>query len=150
MMSLLSSSIRTTNNRGKFIDQIETKFEVSDIDQIVLEHSDGTEIHFSELFEYRASIGSGGFGFVVAALDKRTGEEIAIKLLRKDSAPKIIVDLFRKEAETLEMIHNQSLFPSSREKLKQQVVKDDESSRFIIGFKFFEEFSNFLLLGMEL
>jgi serine/threonine protein kinase len=141
---------RTTNKREKFIDQIETKFEVSDIDQIVFEHSDGTEVQFSELFEYRASIGSGGFGFVVAALDKRTGEEIAIKLLRKEYAPTVMVDLFRKEAEILETIHNQSLLATSRKNSKQQVIKDDDSSRFIIGFKFFEEFSNFLLLGMEL
>lgn len=50
---------------------------------------------FNELYEYRASIGSGGFGFVVAALDKSTGEEIAIKLLYKDIDNYSAVEYFK-------------------------------------------------------
>jgi serine/threonine protein kinase len=54
------------------------------MEHLNFEYQDGTEESFSESFEYRASIGSGGFGFVIAALDKSTGEEIAIKMLKTD------------------------------------------------------------------
>jgi len=142
---------KSYGKRDKYISQIESKFEVSDIDQIVFEHSDGTEVNFSELFEFRTSIGSGGFGFVVAALDKQTDEEIAIKLLRKDLAPDIVIDMFRKEAATLQMIHNQSTKSRSTTHGKKNVLKEENKfSNNIIGYKFFEEFSNYLCLGMEL
>lgn len=77
------------------------KLGVTDINQLVFEESDGTEIPFTELFEYRASIGAGGFGFVVAVLDKFTGEEIALKLLKRHDIDTVVEDLFKKEAEII-------------------------------------------------
>lgn len=101
---------------------------VYDISNIQFEENDGTEIPFSDLFEYRTSIGAGGFGFVVAALDKATGEEVALKLLCKDIASDKVIELFKKEAHLLEEFNHQN----------------------IVKFRFFRNFSNFLCLGMEL
>lgn len=101
---------------------------VSSINDIVFEENDGTEIPFHELFEYRTSIGAGGFGFVVAVLDKSTGEEVALKLLWKENTNDKVIDLFRKEAETLKSFNHPHW----------------------VKFKFYKYFSNFLLLGMEL
>lgn len=68
---------------------------VSQITDIVFEENDGTEIPFTEMFEYRTALGSGGFGFVVAALDKSTGEEVAIKVLNKEKASQKVIELFK-------------------------------------------------------
>lgn len=65
------------------------------INNIIFEENDGTEIPFTDLFEYRTSIGAGAFGFVVAVLDKSTGEEIALKILWKDKATDRVIELFK-------------------------------------------------------
>jgi serine/threonine protein kinase len=101
---------------------------VYDITSIQFEENDGTEIPFSDLFEYRTSIGAGGFGFVVAALDKATGEEVALKLLCKDKASDKVIELFKKEAHLLEEFNHPN----------------------VVKFRFLKNFSNFLCLGMEL
>ena len=69
-------------------DVVDERFDVSDITQIVFEEHDGNEILFTDLFEYRASIGSGGFGYVVAVLEKETGAEIAVKIVNRYKRPK--------------------------------------------------------------
>ena len=132
------------------MNQLALKFEVTDIDQIVFEYQDGSETNFSELFEYRTSIGAGGFGYVVAALDKETGEEIALKLLRKDDAPQAIIDMFKKEAEILKSIHDQSSNSPLKFKDASPTFRSCTYINNIIGFRFFKEFSNYLCLGMEL
>lgn len=134
----------------KYQPQIELKFEVWKIDQIVFEYTDGTGVNFSDLFEYRASIGSGGFGFVVAALDLETGEEIAIKLLRKDDIPDIVTELFKKEAEILQKVHDQTYNKHIKSTDSRGSSRLSDTPTNIIGFKFFKEFSNYLILGMEL
>ena len=101
-------------NLPTYKEQIQEKFSVTDIEMIFFEYQDGTGKQFSDMFEYRAPVGLGGFGFVVAALDKETGEEIAIKLLRIDTTPQIIIDLFRKEAETLRNLHENYILSQSR------------------------------------
>mmetsp|Transcript_40194 Transcript_40194/g.46103 ORF Transcript_40194/g.46103 Transcript_40194/m.46103 type:complete len:86 (+) Transcript_40194:241-498(+) len=84
------------NNKGdKYLHQLELKLGVTDVNHIVFEESDGTEIYFSDLFEYRACIGAGGFGFVVAALDRSSGEEVAIKILRRKDASDVVIELFK-------------------------------------------------------
>lgn len=74
---------------------MERKLKVSQITEICFEESDGTETPFNELFEFRTSIGAGGFGFVVAALDKSSGEEVALKLLSKEESSETVVELFK-------------------------------------------------------
>lgn len=138
------------NKEGKYKDQIALKFEVSDIDHIVFEYADGSGVSFNELFEYRASIGTGGFGFVVAALYKETGEEIAIKILRKDDTPEVIIDLFKKEAELLQELHDQTSNKHSKSTDSRGSFNAGILPTNIIGFKFFKNYSNYLLLGMEL
>lgn len=75
---------------------------VSDITSVNFEEGDGSEIPFTDLFEFRKSIGAGGFGFVIAVLDKCTGEEVALKILCKEGASDKVINLFKKEAQTLE------------------------------------------------
>lgn len=84
-----SEFIKVANSHNKFEKQrdMNDRFAVSEITHIVFEENDGTEVPFTDLFEYRASIGTGGFGFVVAALDRSTGEEIAIKILNRNHGP---------------------------------------------------------------
>jgi calcium/calmodulin-dependent protein kinase I len=101
---------------------------VSQITSIHFEENDGNEIPFSDLFEYRTPIGSGGFGYVIAVLDKASGEEVALKLLNKETSSQKVIELFKKEAEILEHFDHPN----------------------IVKFKFFKNFSNFLCLGMEL
>jgi serine/threonine protein kinase len=101
---------------------------VSDVTAIQFEENDGTEIAFTDLFEYRTSIGAGGFGFVVAALDKATGEEVALKLLFKDNASDKVIELFKKEASLIELFDHPN----------------------VVKFRFLKNFSNYLWLGMEL
>jgi serine/threonine protein kinase len=95
---------------------------VSDVTAIQFEENDGTEIAFTDLFEYRTSIGVGGFGFVVAALDKATGEEVALKLLFKDNASSKVIELFKKEASLIELFDHPN----------------------IVKFRFLKNFSNYL------
>ena len=95
---------------------------IRSITNLIFEENDGNEIPFTDLFEYRTSIGAGGFGFVVAVLDKSTGEEIALKILCKDKASEKVIDLFKKEAELLEMYNHPN----------------------IVNFRFLKNFSNYL------
>lgn len=76
-----------------YSEQIQEMFGVTEIDQIFFEYQDGSGDHFTELFEYRATVGIGGFGFVIAALDKETGEEIAIKMLNLNYSSGVQVKL---------------------------------------------------------
>lgn len=135
----------------KYLDQIMETFEVADIDNLVLnEFGSGVEEHFSEYFEFRAAIGAGGFGFVIAALDKETGEEIAIKMLRRDKAPDIVIDLFKKEAEILQSFHENSVLNHSKSNDSRSSSRIYAPPENIIEFRFFREYSNYFCLGMEL
>ena len=86
----------------KLSKQMQKMLGVSDITTIHFEEGDGSETPFTDLFEFRKSIGAGGFGFVIAALDKSTGEEVALKMLSKEGSSDKVIDLFKKEAQTLE------------------------------------------------
>ena len=94
-IDLNKTSTNLTRDEGKLSKQMERKLKVSQITEICFEESDGTETPFNELFEFRTSIGAGGFGFVVAALDKSSGEEVALKLLSKEESSETVVELFK-------------------------------------------------------
>lgn len=72
---------RINKKSNKIYRQMQKMLNVRLITDIIFEENDGSEIPFTDLFEFRASIGVGGFGFVVAVLDKSSGEEIALKIL---------------------------------------------------------------------
>lgn len=56
--------------------------ETTNIRKILLKDTDGvTKYKFSEFYEFKQMLGCGGFGFVVAATDNETGEEIALKVI---------------------------------------------------------------------
>ena len=112
------------NNHWKF----ENFSDLIDKTNINFDDITGNEASFTELFEYKTYIGSGGFGWVIAAVDRKTGQDIAIKLLNKTTSSEKYVELFRKEADILQSLN----------------------SPYVIGFKFFKEFTNYLWLGMEL
>ncbi|CAI2361104.1 unnamed protein product [Moneuplotes crassus] len=143
-------------NSEKYSGKIEEMFGVSQIDQIFFQYQDGSGDDFSELFEYRAIVGIGAFGVVISALDKETGEEIAIKMLNLDHSSDLIAKLFRKEAETLRNLHKGNSPSSAGSPERKDFIMKRKSARVtappqnIIGFKFFKEYSNYLLLGMEL
>lgn len=40
----------------------------------------GAEIKFSEIYEYRHFLGKGGFGYVVSAVIRETGQPVALKV----------------------------------------------------------------------
>jgi hypothetical protein len=46
----------------------------------VFEDAEGNLIRFSDLYDYHNFLGCGSFGFVVAALDKQSGESLALKV----------------------------------------------------------------------
>ena len=119
---------RINKKNNKLSRQMKVMLEVLSITDIIFEENDGTEIPFTDLFEYRASIGAGGFGFVVAVLNKTTGEEIALKILWKDKASDKVIELFKKEAEILEIFNHPN----------------------IVNFRFLKNFCNYICLGMEL
>jgi len=56
------------------------KLSTTSIPDMVFEDIEGHTSKFSELYDYHKFLGSGAFGFVVAALDKQTGESLALKV----------------------------------------------------------------------
>jgi serine/threonine protein kinase len=57
------------------------KLQTTSIPDLVFEDIEGHLIKFSELYDYHKFLGSGAFGFVVAALDRETGESLALKVI---------------------------------------------------------------------
>lgn len=45
------------------------------------EDCEGNFLKFSEFYEYRKFLGCGSFGFVVSAIDKSSGKEVALKVI---------------------------------------------------------------------
>jgi serine/threonine protein kinase len=42
--------------------------------------SNGTEIKFSDIYEYKHFLGKGGFGYVVYAIHRETSRPVALKV----------------------------------------------------------------------
>lgn len=51
------------------------------------EDSEGNFVMFSELYDYHKFLGCGSFGFVVSAVDRSTGELLALKVYKYSIYP---------------------------------------------------------------
>jgi predicted ATPase len=60
-------------------------------------------------YELLTEIGSGGMGTVYAAVDRRTGERVAVKHLRADIANSDAVDRFRREGNLLRRLNHPNI-----------------------------------------
>ena len=56
------------------------KLQTTSIPALEFEDHDGTTYKFDEFYDYHKFLGAGSFGFVVSALDKSTGEHVALKV----------------------------------------------------------------------
>jgi len=65
----------------KFRSLIKEKLKATSIPDIKLEDDQGEITLLSELYTFESFLGTGTFGFVVAAIDRETGEKIAIKIV---------------------------------------------------------------------
>ena len=59
---------------------LKRKLRVTNVPKIWLETDEEEGCYFGDLFDFKGFLGTGSFGFVVQALDKSTGEIVAIKV----------------------------------------------------------------------
>ena len=59
---------------------IKEKLRVTKIPKLKLEDDVGNRMSFNDLYEYQNFLGAGGFGFVVQAVEKQSGEPMALKV----------------------------------------------------------------------
>jgi len=64
---------------------------------------------FSDFFTYIKTLGSGGFGKVVHALDNKTGQEVAVKVITKRSVKATYLKKIRQEAKLLEKLKHPNI-----------------------------------------
>ena len=69
-----------TEEERKLRELMREKLSTTSIPDLMFEDIEGHQIKFSELYDYHRFLGSGAFGFVVAALDKKTGQSLALKV----------------------------------------------------------------------
>lgn len=55
----------------------------TNISKIKFEDDEGHPLLFSQKYEFLEILGCGGFGFVVAAVEKSTNEYLALKIVEK-------------------------------------------------------------------
>jgi len=56
------------------------KLQTTSVQDLEFEDREGNFIKFDELYDYHKFLGCGSFGFVVSAVDKETGELVALKV----------------------------------------------------------------------
>ena len=74
------------------------KLKVNDV--LALEFVDADQVYkFSDLYQFTKVMGYGGFGIVVAAKDRKTGKNVALKIVDKsDTATDTHVQMLKHEA----------------------------------------------------
>lgn len=79
---------------GKPIEEIKLrrlmkqKLQVTSIPDLDFEDIDGNVYKFSDFYDYHKFLGSGSFGFVVSAIDKESGEHLALKV-----SPRLLLNI---------------------------------------------------------
>lgn len=56
------------------------KLQTTSIPALEFDDHDGTSMRFDQLYDYHKFLGCGSFGFVVSAVDRPTGEHVALKV----------------------------------------------------------------------
>ena len=69
-----------TPEERKMRELMRQRLSTTSIPDLVFEDSDGSYTKFSDIYDYHHFLGCGAFGFVVAALDKESGESLALKV----------------------------------------------------------------------
>jgi len=84
-------------------EMVREKFRVKHIGDLVLKDVEtGAKTKFKEYFEYVSFLGAGAFGFVVEAIEKDSGNRMAVKIV--DIRLKGTIHCLVKEAEVLRSI----------------------------------------------
>ena len=56
------------------------KLQTTSIPRLEFEDINGKITHFEDYYDYIKPLGCGSFGFVVSAIDKQTGDHVALKV----------------------------------------------------------------------
>jgi serine/threonine protein kinase len=67
----------------KLIKMMRQKLQTTSIPKLEFEEFSGNVCTFEELYDYNKPLGCGSFGFVVSALDKQSGQHVALKVWHK-------------------------------------------------------------------
>ena len=99
---------------------------VTKIPNLMLEEANGDRFPFSRIFKFQNYLGTGSFGFVVSAIEKATGEVLALKIV--DATQQNPMHSLQKEADIL-----------------QSLPAHDN----VIEYKFLKEYTNYVIMGLE-
>lgn len=67
----------------KLIKMMRQKFQTTSIPRLEFEDYQGNVTYFDDYYDYMKPLGCGSFGFVVAAIDKKSGDHVALKVSNK-------------------------------------------------------------------
>jgi len=105
------------------------KLKTTSVPELELQTPEGASFRFYDLYEFMGIKGCGGFGFVVAAVDRATRKRLALKIVDKnDPATKHHVEMLKKEAAFLEQFDHEN----------------------IIKMYYLKEFNNYILMAVKL
>lgn len=66
------------------------KLKTTHIPDLALEDQEGNLHPFHEYYDYMESLGCGGFGFVISAVHKYSGERLALKVIETSVGEAIV------------------------------------------------------------
>eukprot|EP00347_Sterkiella_histriomuscorum_P022213 403331274 len=78
------------------------KLQTTSIPKLDFDDHEGNSTKFEEIYDYHKFLGCGSFGFVVSAIDKASGQSLALKIV--DTQSESSVQCIRREAEILSVI----------------------------------------------
>ena len=101
------------------------KLGVKDINMLQFEYPDQV-FNFSDLYEYKCIMGVGGFGCVIAARDKASRKNVALKIILKDENDDNNINhvkSLKREAEILQNLDHENII---------KIYKLDIYSNFVV------------------